>query len=234
MCTLFLALAAICTIIVSINNNNELIRESIESRVAEHRPLISIRRYPDFRTMDEGMYLEIENFGKGNAYNINYSYQYYDFFTKRIIFEFRETYSSDGSFTVLEPGKVLSFFTEEDRKRFNIREPDGLPFIFAFDRSEEIKRTIREDSTLVVCAVYVEYEDFKGNVFWTARQFGRPPMIDMGYKIGKDKPAGPFMQRARERAVKGIEDFLGSKVFDRQDLLQTEKLEDTLWKKVLK
>lgn len=241
--TLSLVLTGIVAIVVSICYNSKLIRESIESRVAENRPLIDVRKYPSFpRITNESMYLEIKNFGKGNAYNINYSYHYYDFFTKRIIFEYGTTHLDDQSFTVLSPGQVLSHFAEEDRKRFNILEPDGLPYIWAFEKSGEIKRAFTEDSTIIVCAVYVEYEDFKGNVFWTARQFGImnylspiPTEPVMMYEAGSGKALkSPFMERARERAVKGMRDFEGPKIFDKKDLIQTEKHEDTLGQKGLK
>lgn len=239
MCTLFLALSAIAAIIVTIHYNNKLIRESIESRVAENRPLIDIRKYPELGgRKDANFHLEIKNVGKGNAYNINYSYHYYDFGTKEIIWEFGETHSGEVYFTVLEPGKVLNFYTEEDRRRFNIPERDGLPFIFAVHKQDEIKRMI--DSTFVGCAVYVEYEDFKGNVFWSGRQFGimnRPlPSIQLAMQYDRQtaKARGSFMKRARERVVKGIHDFEGLQMFEKADLMQTEKLEDTLKEKDLK
>jgi hypothetical protein len=241
-CTLVLALAAILALTITICYNNKLIKESIESRVAENRPSIDMRVRPLSQDGQGGMLLEIKNVGKGPAYNINYSYHYYDFFTKRVIFEYGTSISGEDYFTVLESGEILNRFTEEDRKRFNIRKEDGLPRIYSGMRLDDIEKTF--DSSFVACAVYVEYEDFKGNVFWSARQFGikiggiykilpiRLPHAPFHTEVGKAE--GTFVARARERAVKGIEDFEGLKMLDRADLIQTEKLEDTLWKKSLK
>jgi len=240
VCTFFLVLTAIVALSVSIIYNNKLIRESIESRVAENRPLIDIRMYPEIsRKPSTNFHLEIKNVGRGNAYNIHYSYHYYDVGTKKIIWEFGNVHSGEECFTVLEPGKVLNYFTEDDRRRFNIKnERDGLPYIWAIEKEDEIKRMI--GSTIVACAVYVEYEDFKGNVFWTGRRFGvmnrAIPFtgIVMQYQREMTEARGPFMRRARERMVRSIHDLEGLKVFERKDLIQTEKLEDTLSKRDLK
>jgi len=222
---------------VTMRYNNKLIRESIESRVAENRPLIDIRRHPELGRSGVSFHLEIKNIGKGNAYNINYSYHYYDFYTNEIILEFRGTVSGEECYSILEPGKVLNSYTEEDKQRFNIAEVEGLPLIWAMERENQIKQML--DSTVILCAVYVEYEDFKGNTFWTGKQFGLmryafPFFPDAFYDNGMPKALGPFMERARKRVVKGVHDFVGLKLLERKDLLQTEKLEDTLKKKDLK
>lgn len=244
-CTLVLAAAAIIALLITISNNSKLIKESIESRVAENRPLIDMRVHPLSKDEKGGMVLEIKNVGKGPAYNINYSYHYYDLFTKEIIFEYAETHSGDDCFTVLEPGKVLNWYTEEDKKRFNVSEEDGLPHIFTFFPGVTDRIQQRLDSSgWVVCAVYVEYEDFKGNAFWSDRRFGIKfskthypfPTIApyMQYEGEMTKARGAFMNRARKRAVKGIKDFEGLKIYEKGDLMQTERLKDTLSRKDLK
>jgi hypothetical protein len=240
VCTLFLALSAIAAIGVTIHYNNKLIRESIESRVAENRPVIDIRRYPSLQKRPyDFMYLEIKNIGKGNAYNINYSYHYYDWRSKKIIWEDRTAFSDAESFAILESGKVLSYFTDEDRKRFHMAEPEGLTFICAWERSDEINRML--DSTIVACALYLEYEDYKGNIFWTARQFpigtGGLLAANILTKPWTGDPAdapGSFLERARERAVKDVKYHVFQKRFDRKEVIQTERLEDTLSEKSLK
>jgi hypothetical protein len=236
---LVLALAAILALTITICYNSKLIKESIESRVAENRPVIDIRRYPNPQKKPyDFMYLEIKNIGKGNAYNINYSYHYYAWLSKKIICEDRMAFSGAESFAILESGKVLSYLTDEDRKRFKLAEPAGLPFISA-ERSDEINRML--DSTTIACAVYLEYEDYKGNIFWTARQFpiriGALAAINRLTKPWTGDPAnapGSFLQRARERALKDAKYHVLQKRFDRKEVIQTERLEDTLLRKDLK
>jgi len=238
--TLILAVGAITALLITVCYNSKLIKESIESRVAENRPVIDIRRYPSLQKKPyDFMYLEIKNIGKGNAYNINYSYHYYDWLSKKIIYEYRTAFSGAESFAILESGKVLSYFTDEDRKRFNMAEPEGLPSICAEERSDEINRML--NSTAIACAVYLEYEDYKGNIFWTARQFpiriGALLAINRLTKPWTGDPAdapGSFLQRARERAVKDVKYHVLQKRFDRKEVIQTEKLEDTLSRKDLK
>jgi hypothetical protein len=131
----------------------------------------------------------------------------------------------------------LNSYTQEDKQRFNIAEREGLPLIWAMEKENQIKQMM--DSTVVLCAVYVEYEDFKGNTFWTGKQFGLmhqtfPFFPEAFYDNKIAKALGPFMERARQRVVKGVHDFVGLKLLERKYLLQTEKLEDTLKKKGLK
>ena len=237
--TLCLAASAFAAIAVAVYYNTRLIRESVETRVAENRPLIDLRRYPLSARWNEGMHVEIKNVGKGNAYNINYSYYYYDWSTGEIFFESRTAVSGAECFTVLQPGAILSRHTDHDRARLKISEPDGLPYIRPLNGLDRIRQM--HDSTAVACAVYVEYEDFKGNIFWTARQFPVKVLslggLNIWTKPWPGDPAdapGSFLRRGRERAVKTSTDFVKQKRFDRRELIQTEKLEDTLLEPVLK